>query len=218
MTAPAFTSGRLLVAVVVVWSLLAASGCRRTPTDDSPEAGFARDMATHHAQAVEMSFLVRDATPDPELRALAADIIVTQSAQRGMFMAWLQLWDLPQATAGSRMAWMPSTTRANDSATAHAHAPHAEAGLPLMAGMASTEEVQRLRVAASRDAEVLFLQLMIRHHEGGVLMAKALLDRSEHDDVVALARGIDSGQTGEIQTMTQMLAARGGQPLPSLLR
>lgn len=87
-----------------------------------------------------------------------------------------------------------------------------------MAGMASTEEVQRLRVAASRDAEVLFLQLMIRHHEGGVLMAKALLDSSEHDDVVALARGIDSGQTGEIQTMTQMLAARGGQPLPSLLR
>src|SRR4051794_25112372 len=81
-------------------------GCARSPADESAEAGFARDMATHHAQAVDMGFLVRDRTHDEPLRALAADIIVTQSTQRGIFMAWLQEWGLPQASPGPRMAWM----------------------------------------------------------------------------------------------------------------
>ena len=63
------------------------------PVDESVEAGFARDMATHHAQAVEMSLLIRDTTSDAALRTLAYDIIVTQSTQRGMFMGWLQAWE-----------------------------------------------------------------------------------------------------------------------------
>jgi uncharacterized protein (DUF305 family) len=180
-----------------------------TPADDSAEAGFARDMATHHAQAVDMAFLLRDRTSDPRLRMLADDIIVTQSAQRGMFMGWLQLWGLPQAPAGPRMAWMTD---------AHA-APAAGApdGTATMMGMASTTELEALRDATGRDAEVLFLQLMIRHHEGGVLMARAALDRSTHDAVTTMAGAIDRAQRGEIETMTAMLTERGAVPLPSLL-
>jgi uncharacterized protein (DUF305 family) len=217
MTVPAVTHARLLAAVLALWSLVAAAGCSPTPADDSAEAGFARDMATHHAQAVEMAFIIRDATSDAALRALAADIIVTQSAQRGMFMAWLQMWGLPQAATGPRMAWMPSPGTRDTSAMPHAHGADATTGLPLMAGMATDAELDRLRLATGRDAEVLFLQLMIRHHEGGVLMAQALLDRSDREEVVTVVRGIDSGQTGEIATMAQMLTARGAQPLPSLL-
>lgn len=201
----------LLAAVLVV-----VAGCSSTPADDSAEAGFARDMATHHAQAVDMAFIIRDATSDESLRAIAADIIVTQSAQRGMFMAWLQLWGRPQASPGPRMAWMASG--AASSTMGHAHGEGAESGMPTMAGMATDQEMDALRRATGVDAEVMFLQLMIRHHEGGVLMARALLERSSHEDVVTLVRGIDSGQTGEIATMTQMLTARGAQPLPSLLK
>src|ERR1044071_502168 len=76
-----------LVAVVPV--LLIASRAA-APRDDSAEAGFARDMATHHAQAVEMSFIIRDKSIDEALRTLAYDIIVTQSTQRGVFMGWLR--------------------------------------------------------------------------------------------------------------------------------
>lgn len=216
MTVPAATPVRLLAAVLALWSLVAAAGCTPTPADDSAEAGFARDMATHHAQAVEMAFVIRDATSDAALRALADDIIVTQSAQRGMFMAWLQMWGLPQAATGPRMAWMPSAHSGDASAIPHAHGAGAAAGLPLMAGMATDAELDLLRLATGRNAEILFLQLMIRHHEGGILMAKALLDRSDREEVVTVVRGIDSGQTGEIASMTQMLAARGAQPLPSL--
>jgi uncharacterized protein (DUF305 family) len=64
-------------------------------------------MATHHAQAVEMAFVIRDTSHDEALRALAYDIIATQSTQRGVFMGWLQAWGLPQASTQPRMGWMP---------------------------------------------------------------------------------------------------------------
>jgi uncharacterized protein (DUF305 family) len=201
--------------VLAACLLVIAFGCTRMPADNSAEAGFARDMATHHAQAVEMGFIIRDATKDERLRTLAADIIVTQSAQRGMFMSWLQTWGLPQASPGPRMAWMGSSGDAH--ATGAHDAMAGMPGMPLMAGMASDAELEALRHATGRDAEVLFLQLMIRHHEGGVLMARALLARSNRQDVVTLVRGIEAGQTGEIKTMTEMLAERGARPYPSLL-
>src|ERR1051325_10009376 len=143
------------VVVVGVFALLIASRSA-APGDDSAEAGFARDMATHHAQAVEMSFVIRDKSMDDTLRTLAYDIIVTQSTQRGIFMGWLQEWGLPQSSTRPRMAWMPG----------HAHVEQgSEAGAPLMHGMATDDELRRLRTAQGRDAEILFLQLMIRHHE-----------------------------------------------------
>jgi uncharacterized protein (DUF305 family) len=217
MTVPAHRLHNLVL-LLATSAMVAVSGCSRTPADDSVEAGFARDMATHHAQAVEMAFIIRDVTTDDALRALSEDIIVTQSAQRGMFMAWLQQWRLPQAAAGPRMAWMESDGASHAAAgMQHATAGHGVTAMPLMAGMATDGEMDTLRSATGREAEVLFLQLMIRHHEGGVIMAKALLDRSTLEHVVTLARGIDSGQTGEIASMTQMLRARDAQPLPSLL-
>ena len=186
--------GACLTTGVVLLLVLRGTGA---PADDSAEAGFARDMATHHAQAAEMGFIIRDASDDERLRALAYDIIVTQTAQRGVFMGWLQQWGLPQASAQPRMAWMAG----------HAH------GTPggLMPGMASDAELARLREASGRDAEILFLQLMIRHHEGGVEMARAVLAQSTRDEVVTMARSIDSTQAGEIALMREMLAALGGQ-------
>jgi uncharacterized protein (DUF305 family) len=86
-----------------------------------------------------------------------------------------------------------------------------------MHGMASDEELRRLREAQGAAAEILFLQLMIRHHEGGVLMARAVAELSRRADVVGMARSIDQGQRVEIAAMTGMLAARGAKPLASLL-
>jgi len=184
-----------LATTVVLLLVLRGTGA---PADDSPEAGFARDMATHHAQAAEMGFVIRDASDDDRLRVLAYDIIVTQTAQRGVFMGWLQQWGLPQASAQPRMAWMAG----------HAH------GAPfsgLMPGMASDAERARLRQASGREAEILFLQLMIRHHEGGVEMARAILAQSDRDELVTMARSIESTQAGEIAVMRELLAERGSQ-------
>jgi uncharacterized protein (DUF305 family) len=193
----------LIVGIGAGW-LLAA--WRAAPRDDSAEAGFARDMATHHAQAVDMSFVVRDTSMDEELRTLASDIIVTQSTQRGIFMGWLQQWGLPQASARPRMAWMPG----------HAHA-MSSSGEVLMHGMATDAELRRLRDASGVDAEILFLQLMIRHHEGGIIMARALLELTDRRELIQMAKSVEDGQRAEIAHMRMMLAARKARALPSLL-
>lgn len=198
-------SGLVLLIVGIATGWLIATW-RAAPDDESAEAGFARDMATHHAQAVDMSFSVLDKSADGELRTLASDIIVTQSTQRGIFMGWLQQWRLPQASARPRMAWMPG----------HAHLPTANGGV-LMHGMATEPELQRLRDAHGVDAEILFLQLMIRHHEGGILMARALLELTHRRELIQMATSIEDGQWVEIAYMRTMLGARGAQPLPSLL-
>ena len=201
-----FAAGLIVVVLSVGAGLFIASRFG-TPSDHSAEAGFARDMATHHAQAVDMSLVVRDKSSDRELRTLAADIIVTQSTQRGIFMGWLQQWGLPQASARPRMAWMPG----------HTHTAPATDGGVLMHGMASNAELQRLGDANGVDAEILFLQLMIRHHEGGIIMAQAVLALSNSREVEQLARSIEDGQRAEIAEMRSMLAARGAQSLPSIL-
>ena len=199
-----------LVAVLLAAAALVVFFTRSgTPTDASPEAGFARDMGVHHAQAVEMSFVLRDKTSDQALRSLAYDIITTQSTQRGIFMGWLQQWGLDQSSDRPAMAWM--------SGHGHGGAASSAAAPPgTMPGMATEEEMNRLRQATGRDAEVLFLQLMIRHHEGGVDMAEGLLKLSDRDEVRALAQHIVDGQNAEIRMMKDLLAARGAQPLPAL--
>ena len=100
------TLGVLLGFLALGAVLLFLVGRTTTPTDTSPEAGFARDMATHHAQAVQMAFVARDGSTDESLRRLAYDIIVTQTAQRGIFTGWLQQWGLNQTGERPPMAWM----------------------------------------------------------------------------------------------------------------
>ncbi|MFC4059670.1 DUF305 domain-containing protein [Planomonospora corallina] len=215
---------RRRVAVAVLACLAAAVaavlilGRTGEPADASAEAGFARDMAVHHAQAVEMSFIARDGGTDEALRRLAYDIIVTQTAQRGIFMGWLQQWELTQASDRPPMAWMAGHGHGGGASTAASPeaSPGSASGEAAMPGMASEEELQRLREATGKEQEVLFLQLMIRHHEGGVEMAEGLLRLSDRDEVVTMARHIVNSQSGEIKLMKDMLAQRGAQPLPSI--
>ncbi|WP_433376606.1 DUF305 domain-containing protein [Streptosporangium sp. CA-115845] len=199
--------GALLGVLAVAVTLLFVVGRTASPTDASAEAGFARDMSVHHAQAVEMSFVARDGSEDEALRRLAYDIIVTQTAQRGIFTGWLQQWGLNQSTERPIMAWMAGHG-------GHSVTPGTSAAMP---GMATDDELKRLGGATGKDQEILFLQLMIRHHEGGVQMGRGLLKLSDRDEVATMAQHIVDGQAGEIELMTDMLRQRGAQRLPSIL-
>jgi uncharacterized protein (DUF305 family) len=173
------------------------------PLPDGPEAGFARDMSAHHAQAVRMSFIIRDRTKDVAVRTLAYDIINTQSAQIGMMTAWLDAWNAPKTDPAGRMRWM----------TGHgAHGAHAVAGGATMPGMATPERLRELEHADGRAAEVLFLRSMVAHHRGGISMARAVLERTRRADVTRLARTMVTGQQAEIELMNRMLAERGSAP------
>jgi uncharacterized protein (DUF305 family) len=191
----AVASVAALILGVVLGALLL--GGESEPGDQSPEAGFARDMSVHHAQAVEMAFLLRDSTDDPELQTLAYDIINTQRAQIGMFSGWLQQWELPQTSVRPPMEW-----------SAHDHGGGDITSYDDMPGMASDEQLDQLGRAEGVEAEILFLELMIDHHRGGVEMAEAVLPLTERSEVTYLADTIVAGQQAEIAAMQTMLEER----------
>jgi uncharacterized protein (DUF305 family) len=85
----------------------------------------------------------------------------------------------------------------------------------LMPGMATEEELAELRARTGTDFDVEFLRLMIRHHQGGLEMAQYAAEHAELPPVARLARTIAETQTAETRTMTDMLTARGGTPLPA---
>ncbi|WP_431996197.1 DUF305 domain-containing protein [Streptomyces fungicidicus] len=167
------------------------------PTADSADAGFARDMAVHHQQAVEMSYVVRDRTDDEEVRRLAYDIAQTQANQRGMLLGWLDLWELPKVSSDPPMTWMGM----GDAAAGKDGA--------LMPGMATNAEMKRLGELDGKRAEVFYLQLMTDHHKGGVHMAQACVRACEVGVEKRLARGMVEGQESEIELMAGMLEERG---------
>ncbi|MGW4836681.1 DUF305 domain-containing protein [Streptomyces globisporus] len=191
-----------LVALMVVRpSAASPSGAssQSAPAEDSVDAGFARDMAIHHQQAVEMSFIVRDRTDDEDVRRLAYDIINTQANQRGMMLGWLEMWGLPKSAAGPPMKWMGHTFTPTDDGS-------------LMPGMATDAELAALTAAKDEKAEILFLRLMTVHHRAGADMAQAAAGAARPDAVRNLAEGMVRGQQSEIGLMADMLKDRGAKP------
>lgn len=92
----------------------------------------------------------------------------------------------------------------------HTAAPGADGAL--MPGMATDTELDRLRAAGGRDAEVLFLRLMTVHHRAGAEMAQAAADAAGTEEIRNLAAGMARAQESEIALMADMLKARGAQP------
>ncbi len=193
-----------------------AAAPARTPALHSPDAGFARDMAVHHQQAVEMSFIVRDRTQDEAVRSLAYDIANTQANQRGMLLGWLDLWGLPKVVAGEPpMSWMETSGTAGAEGGHSGHGGdtgHAAKPGALMPGMATKEELARLDAASGRDAEVFYLQLMTDHHQGGVAMAEGCARQCQTTVERELAQGMVDAQRSELTLMADMLGKRGAAP------
>lgn len=171
-----------------------------TPGTDSPEAGFARDMQLHHGQAVELAMDIYRTTDDDDIRVLAYDIATTQSAQKGEFYDWLVKWNLPQA-GGPLMSWMSGA----DTAHEHNATPTAsEDELLAQMGMATDAEIAAMRAQTGTAADCTFLRLMIRHHEGAVPMAEALVQLGSEPRAVQVAKAVIATQSAEIHLMRSL--------------
>ncbi len=184
-----------LAAVLLVGAGLAAGlliSHDKTPGDTSVEAGFARDMAEHHAQAVEMGMIAYQRGNLSDVRMLAQDIALTQQAQIGIMHEWLKEWHLLPTSDQPRMAWMPDGQKSMESGNR-------------MPGMATAEEIDKLRNATGRDLDVLFCQLMLRHHLGGIHMVDGVLAKAKDRRVIELATGMKKAQTSEIQALEGLL-------------
>jgi uncharacterized protein (DUF305 family) len=181
----------VIIALGLGWFIGRSS--QSNPLESSPEVIFARDMRAHHTQAVDMAVRIRERTTDPDLRFFATDIVLTQQNEIGQMQAWLNLWDVPLTGANPVMN-----------------------GDGERMGMAKTSQVSSLSNAPINAAEVLFLQLMIRHHQGGVMMAEQVLTQSPRVEVAQLANSIIRGQKYEISLMRNLLKRRDADALPDL--
>jgi len=185
----------MLLAVVAVLAggvALALLFASQPPSNDSAEAGFARDMIVHHGQAVQMAEIIRDKTKSDSMRLLVSDISLTQQGQIGIMQGWLGVWGLPITGSEPAMAWMG----------------HPSDGL--MPGLATPDEIDRLYTLPPDRADVLFLSLMIAHHEAAIPMAQAVLKRTDEPEVRQLANSIIASQKAEIQNMKAMVDEKVG--------
>ena len=191
----------LIGVVISVGMFLFGQTNSRANNPNEAEIGFAQDMSVHHQQAIEMSFLIRERTDNPAVRDFAFDIINTQANQRGMMLGWLDLWQQPPTATKKPMMWMA------DGMTAMNHGQMN--GLfttgAYMIGMATKVEMDQLAILEDGRAEIKFLELMIRHHQGGVMMAEGVIKRSNNETVTRLAQTMVNGQQAEIAYMNGLL-------------
>lgn len=211
--------GRVLIALVAVALVLSGVlvGVLVLPTDTSPaapasdsiEVGFAQDMSVHHNQAIEMSAIALDRSPDAVVRTLAYDVLTTQQSQVGAMQGWLALWDRPALPSGASMTWM------TDSGSMAGHSMDTtDAGPMSMPGMASTAELQTLRRMSGEEFDGMYLQLLRRHHRGGIPMAEYGAAKASVPAVSTLAQSIFVTQTAEVDQIDVLMRAHGVDPLP----
>jgi len=162
----------------------ARAGSAATAT--AADIGFMQGMIGHHAQAIEMTALLPTRTTREDMRLLARRIELSQADEIHWMERWLQV----------RGKAVPDS---------HAHHAH---GAVLMPGMLTPEEMTRLADAAGRDFDRLFLESMIKHHEGALVMVNDLFmtdGAGQESEIFGFASDVDADQRIEIDRMTMML-------------
>ena len=191
------------VVLVLVGYLIGRAPRGHAAKPSAVDIGFAQDMSTHHDQAVLMANLALS-RGGVAVQGIADSILTDQSQEIGQLRGWLQLWGDPIANPHP-MAWMgmsdsmPGMTMTSD-------AP--------MPGMASATQLSALYGLTGKQFDVLFLQLMIRHHQGGIEMAHYAEQHAVLSTVQSAATAMRVEQVNDLALMQPLLEADGGKPLP----
>ncbi len=148
---------------------------------------FASDMIVHHRGAIDMAELAGDRAAMPEVKSLAAQIKKAQQPEIDTMSGWLQSWgeDVPAADDGGM----------------HHDAGHA-ADMP---GMMTEQETTALTDARGAAFDRMFLEMMIKHHEGAIDMSEGEQLEGDNAEAIALAKKIVADQRAEIATMQDLL-------------
>lgn len=166
------------------------------PPVTTKDVEFMQGMITHHAQAVEMTALIKSRTVNKNLRLLGARISRSQSDEMKFMRWWLEVRGEPVSiqTAGMGNMDMPGMEMSGDQM--------------LMPGMLTANQMDALRKAKGTEFDKLFLNGMIQHHNGALIMVKDLFDTAgagQDAEVFNLATDVDNGQRAEIRIMQTML-------------
>ncbi|MEJ2889405.1 DUF305 domain-containing protein [Actinomycetospora aeridis] len=174
-----------VLAAVLLAALVAVAGCADEPAPDpaAVDGAFVAAMVPHHEQALELTAMVGGRDASPALQAMALRIDRAQVEEVGQMQGLVLARGLPGAD----------------------HAMHRS-----MPGMADPATLDALRSLRGPAFERLWLDTMIRHHEGAVAMARDYLTAGTDDTLRRFAQVTDASQSGEIATMRQLRAGATG--------
>ena len=161
-----------------------------SPRHVKADTEFMQGMIGHHAQALDMVALLETRTENADMKMLALRIKVSQQDEIKFMRRWLEV----------RGETVPGE---------HAHHAH---DYKLMPGMLSPEEMARLGAAKGQEFDKLFLEYMIKHHDGALLMVNELFKKDgagQQPDVHAFASDVIADQQMEIDRMIGMLRGMG---------
>jgi uncharacterized protein (DUF305 family) len=185
-----------MVAIAIALVLLAGSlgfvlgNNQAIANANDTDVGFLQDMRVHHEQAVQISFIFRDATDrDRRLDTIATDIIVGQNIEIGRMIQLLREFGKPEVNDSDLvMGWMGMAMSLGD-----------------MPGLATEDELIALAQADGAEADRIFVELMTAHHEGGIHMADYAADHAGTEEVRLMAAQMAEGQRHEIAEMAGLL-------------
>ena len=167
------------------------------------DVAFMQHMIVHHGQAVEMVELLRTRGVHPTVRRLGQRISLSQEAEIALMRGWLSDRGQPLE--------MPGMGGGHAGMYHAAHAGHAmpASDTPVMAGMLSPAQMQALAAARGPAFDRLFLEGMIRHHQGALDMVDALLanpDAAEDTTLSDFTTSVVADQSAEILRMQSLLS------------
>jgi uncharacterized protein (DUF305 family) len=164
------------------------------PRHSAADVHFMAGMIPHHAQAVRMAALVPERSARQDVRILAERMAVAQADEIALIQQWLR-------DRGEPVPAADATHHVMD----HGGMQHAM----LMPGMLTDEELAQLERSTGAGFDRLFLRLMIRHHEGAIIMVNELFaseGAAQEPFIFEFASHMYADQTTEIHHMQQILA------------
>ena len=167
------------------------------------DVAFMQHMIVHHAQAVEMVELLQTRGAHPGVRRLGQRIAQSQEAEIALMRGWLSDRGQPLE--------MPGMGGGHAGMDHSAHAGHAmpPSDTPIMAGMLSPAQMQALAAASGPAFDRLFLEGMIRHHQGALDMVDALMVKpgaAEDTMLSDFTTSVVGDQSAEILRMQSLLS------------
>jgi uncharacterized protein (DUF305 family) len=162
---------------------VSASASSSQGQHNAADVAFAKGMIPHHRQAVEMAGLAPERAQSAEVKKLAADIKKAQDPEIEKLSGWLTSWGEEVPAEG-----------------AMDHSMHGG-----MEGMMTAEEMTELENASGKAFDTAFMEMMIKHHEGAVEMAKTEQADGAHAPARKMAGEIITSQSAEIEQMNKLL-------------
>lgn len=161
-----------------------------TPTTEftAIDTSFAKMMVAHHKQAVEMADIGIAKASSPDVKELASKIRAEQEPEIQRMTGWLQTWNEPVDIALSTDPGMAGHDMGAD-----------------VPGMMTMEEMQKLQGATGTEFDKVFLEMMIKHHEGAIEMARQQVNTGKFTEGLELARDVVRTQESEVKTMRALL-------------